>query len=471
MKRTGLPVDEPSGRVSFPLGRRALLLGAPALWIAGRASSQPSSFPPALIEAIRHHLDHATGFRVKFRTGIYQVRQPATEAQAQDALRQIPERLAALSAQQRTWLLIHHPNADGHLRTWLFNSTGLMAEGETSELYSWLDGLRSALNVDARMATRAPILRAARTAPPPSPPSPPPLPEAAAVEEALAAAAQQIFPGAVGQVLAAEQGRLLVLSALDTGAAPLAAFPLAQNRRFVHNWASIVLPDIETLLDSRRVFDLHGVRLSDALVMGNPDLTGDPRYVWRPLPEAREEAREVASIMRISDSRLFLDREASRTRAVEVMAHPSTRLIYFASHAVANEVNPMDGSFIALTGGHLFGRDLRHQRFAHWGALHPLVVLSACQTALGKTFAGGAYGMSRAWILAGAAQVVSSLWNVDDAATRTIMTAFADELDIGATPEEALRSAQIRASTNFTDDPGAWASFAVMGEPAIRTIN
>jgi CHAT domain-containing protein len=81
---------------------------------------------------------------------------------------------------------------------------------------------------------------------------------------------------------------------------------------------------------------------------------------------------------------------------------------------------------------------VRDRRFEGWEAKHPIVMLSACETALGKTFDGGSYGMARAMFAAGAAQVVASLWNVDDEATRLLMTDFMDHMFIGFETEDAM---------------------------------
>jgi tetratricopeptide (TPR) repeat protein/CHAT domain-containing protein len=74
-----------------------------------------------------------------------------------------------------------------------------------------------------------------------------------------------------------------------------------------------------------------------------------------------------------------------------------------------------------------------------------LVVLSACETGLGKTAGGeGILGLQRAFQVAGAGSVVASLWSVDDAATQVLMTRFYDNLWTRKMPKaEALREAQL----------------------------
>src|SRR6266536_2870855 len=74
-----------------------------------------------------------------------------------------------------------------------------------------------------------------------------------------------------------------------------------------------------------------------------------------------------------------------------------------------------------------------------------LVVLSACQTALGKEIRGeGLIGLTRGFMYAGATRVVASLWSVEDRATAELMKRFyRGMLTKGMRPAAALREAQI----------------------------
>jgi CHAT domain-containing protein len=74
-----------------------------------------------------------------------------------------------------------------------------------------------------------------------------------------------------------------------------------------------------------------------------------------------------------------------------------------------------------------------------------MVVLSACETGLGDLTGGeGVQGLQRAFHLAGCADVIASLWNVNDAATAALMAAFYHGLWVeNKSPLEALRAAQL----------------------------
>jgi CHAT domain-containing protein/tetratricopeptide (TPR) repeat protein len=96
-----------------------------------------------------------------------------------------------------------------------------------------------------------------------------------------------------------------------------------------------------------------------------------------------------------------------------------------------------------------------------------LVVLSACETALGKEITGeGLEGLTRAFMYAGARRVVVSLWNVNDKATASLMQRlYTEMLRSGKTPAAALRAAQIEMlRARQWQSPYFWAPFVMQGE-------
>ena len=96
-----------------------------------------------------------------------------------------------------------------------------------------------------------------------------------------------------------------------------------------------------------------------------------------------------------------------------------------------------------------------------------MVVLSACQTGLGKEVKGeGVTGLSRAFMAAGARRVVASLWKVDDDATAELMARFYRHLlKEKTTPSSALRTAQLEISAEPKwKAPFYWAGFFITGD-------
>ena len=95
-----------------------------------------------------------------------------------------------------------------------------------------------------------------------------------------------------------------------------------------------------------------------------------------------------------------------------------------------------------------------------------LVVLSACETGVGKVTEGdGVHGLRRALVIAGAETLVMSLWQVDDRATRELMTGYYKKLEAGEGRSAALRAVQLQMLRNErTAHPYYWASFVPTGK-------
>jgi len=127
------------------------------------------------------------------------------------------------------------------------------------------------------------------------------------------------------------------------------------------------------------------------------------------------EAKEIKALY--PQSTVYLEKEATEEKAKTLS--PQNDIIHFASHAELNENDPLASAILLaksdkedgrLEVREIFGMDLRAS----------LVVLTACETGLGKLSSGDELvGLTRAFIYAGTPSVVASLWNVETAAQRS----------------------------------------------------
>ena len=188
------------------------------------------------------------------------------------------------------------------------------------------------------------------------------------------------------------------------------------------------------------------------------------------LPYSRQEAMELMSLLPEQQLRVALDFDASRHTATGAELS-EYRVVHFATHGLLNSNHPeLSGLLLSMVDskGRVLDGFLRLRDIYNLRLPADLVVLSACQTGLGKVIKGeGLIGLTRGFMYAGAARVLSSLWKVDDRATAELMKHFYRSL-FGTPPQSpaaALRTAQLTlAREKRWEDPYFWAGFVLHGE-------
>jgi CHAT domain-containing protein len=146
------------------------------------------------------------------------------------------------------------------------------------------------------------------------------------------------------------------------------------------------------------------------------------------------------------------------------------RYVHFATHGWLDSERPQLSSLVlSLVDQQGNSQDgfLRTNDIYNLKLSADLVVLSACQSGLGKEIKGeGLVGLTRGFMYAGAARVVVSLWNVNDKATADLMSRFyARMLKQGERPAAALRVAQVEMwKQKQWRSPYYWAAFTLQGE-------
>jgi len=190
-----------------------------------------------------------------------------------------------------------------------------------------------------------------------------------------------------------------------------------------------------------------------ALIFGNPKLD-DPKY---DLKFAQDEALAIGGI--IPKSKVLLRSEASKTNLQNLGSKYS--IIHLAVHGVFDLDKPLDSALLLAADSNNDGL-LRAGDLYNLSLNADLVTLSACETALGKVSTGDdVVGFTRGFLYAGARSLISSLWQVDDEATRDLMVHFYTNLS-KMSKEEALRQAQLTAKKQYPH-PYYWAAFLLTG--------
>ena len=194
------------------------------------------------------------------------------------------------------------------------------------------------------------------------------------------------------------------------------------------------------------------------LLVGDPvSASGD----FPKLPQAESEMKQVESYFPGADRTVYSN--AAATAEAYLNGHPDQfSFIHFVAHGTASLISPLDSAVILTKQGDsykLYARDIIKQPLRA-----ELVTISACHGAGERNYSGeGLVGLTWAFLRAGAHEVISALWEVDDNSTPKLMNRLYAGLSKGASPETALRDAKLSLvhSDSIYKKPFYWAPFQI----------
>ncbi len=220
------------------------------------------------------------------------------------------------------------------------------------------------------------------------------------------------------------QSQLVALNSIST-ALELSTWPKADAMYFVPSgqtyfipWGALDVPYSVAVEPNggwvTRAAHAHASQVHAAII-GDPEFGG----MLPQLPGARAEAQLLA---RLYESSALIGKTATES-ALRREVGESIDVLHFATHALFDTVYPLQSALVLsdgtkampLSAETLFAKPLKSR----------LVVLSACETGMGKIVSGDELlGLARSFYLGGASSILSSLWPVDDEATRMFMETF-----------------------------------------------
>ncbi|MDQ6651991.1 MAG: CHAT domain-containing protein, partial [Acidobacteriota bacterium] len=244
---------------------------------------------------------------------------------------------------------------------------------------------------------------------------------------------------------------------------------------------------------SRAASDTRGLGIQSALTdvagQNSPATAESAKMQGLPLARlagTRAEAEQIVKLAKTSGTQadVWLDLDASEEN-LETRDVSKYRVLHIATHGLLNAERPQfTGLVLSLIGNKMEDGFLRTDEVFNLRLGSPLVMLSACETGLGKEKRGeGVMGLTRAFMYAGAPTVGVSLWSVADRSTADLMTDFYKRFliasgtssrgsssstagaSMGASASAAMRDAQLAmiAGKKYSA-PFYWAPFVLVGD-------
>jgi CHAT domain-containing protein len=246
---------------------------------------------------------------------------------------------------------------------------------------------------------------------------------------------------------------------------PFAALLDAAGNYLIQSHVLTSAPSASTLArcleEARRK---HAVADEKLLAVGNPLFSRDHFPELPPLPEAEREASESATYY--THKEVLTTWRATKARTLAELE--TCDVAHFSTHCLVNEKTPWLAALVlAQASEDKEDELLQLNEFNKIGLLRArLVLLSACQSALGQYYRGeGIVSLVRPFLARNVPTVIASLWPVDSQATATLMIDFHKiRRQNGRPAADALRAAQIQMMQSaLFNHPYYWAPFVVIG--------
>ena len=268
---------------------------------------------------------------------------------------------------------------------------------------------------------------------------------------------------------------LIIVPTLNISIIPFAALKVSKEEYLIDFLSYSIAPSLYEIMVNHQMKGNRGLYDSEisyyfenALFIANPKFPSDSTWNFPSLPGTDKEVNYITNKIDSSNYIKLSGSDAKISRFINNICNYD--LLYFATHGISAEENPLENSFLVLgeDSGKSFltAREIQNIRY-ECSLKADLVILSACQTGLGQSHKAGLIGLTRAFQIAGANHVLMSLWNINDNETAVLMGLFFDNLVKGGElmPHEALRQAILTYKSEIDNNPNYWAAFAIFGIP------
>lgn len=250
----------------------------------------------------------------------------------------------------------------------------------------------------------------------------------------------------------------------------------------------VLVPNTTSIASAKTTLSVMAGQ-SEAMLMGSPIFGNDA--LIPPLPGTKVEVQRIDTLLLGNNvnTKLYTDQNASEEN-IKSMKGPA--VLHVATHGFFNPDVNMDKAMtmgvqvskaknnallrsgLLLNGAASVYKDEPNLLGSNNGILYAfeamnldlqnteLVVLSACETGTGEIINGeGVYGLCRAFQVAGASKILMSLWKVDDAATKELMTTFYNNWTKMNDPQQAFVQAQKTIKEKYPQ-PFYWGAFVLL---------